>query len=75
MHWDGFNWTAVAWNYAFTGVAPISANDVWAVGYTSGVADRPLAMHWDGTRWTVEDMPGAPTKPLASVRDGAWGVV
>ena len=38
---------------ALSGVARISANDVWAVGaYQGGTSTQPLALHWDGTAWT-----------------------
>ena len=43
-----------------TGVDVQSASDAWAVGYYSdGSADRPLALHWDGTNWTSSPIPGA----------------
>jgi hypothetical protein len=36
-----------------TGVDVRTASDVWAVGYCNdGSADRPLALHWDGSAWT-----------------------
>lgn len=39
------------------GVAAISANDAWAVGYesanTTGSISLTLIEHWDGTSWTV----------------------
>ena len=43
-----------------TGVDVLSASDVWAVGYCNdGGADRPLALHWDGSAWTSSPVPGA----------------
>jgi hypothetical protein len=39
-----------------SGVAAISANDVWAVGFYSGwdgLKDHALIGHWDGTAWSV----------------------
>src|SRR5262249_3674128 len=43
-----------------TGVAVQSASDVWAVGYSfDGSADRPLALHWDGTTWSNSPISGA----------------
>src|SRR5437764_621866 len=36
------------------GVAVVSANDVWAVGYYSG---GTLIEHWDGTSWSVVPSP------------------
>jgi hypothetical protein len=41
------------------GIAPISSNDIWAVGeYNSGVVPtvtgrRTLIQHWDGSQWSV----------------------
>jgi hypothetical protein len=39
-------------------VSGVSANDIWAVGYsvTGGVA-RTLAQHWDGRAWTTVPSP------------------
>src|SRR5579871_777902 len=43
-----------------TGVDVLSASDVWVVGYCNdGGADRPLALHWDGSAWTSSTVPGA----------------
>ena len=43
-----------------TGVAVRTASDVWAVGYCNdGGADRPVALHWDGSTWTSSPVPGA----------------
>ena len=43
-----------------TGVDVRTASDVWAVGYCNdGGADRPLALHWDGSTWTSSPVPGA----------------
>src|SRR5215813_12702790 len=43
-----------------TGVDVQSASDVWAVGYYfDGSADRPLALHWDGSSWSNSPIPGA----------------
>jgi len=42
-----------------TAVAVRTASDVWAVGYyNDGSADRPLALHWDGSTWTSSPVPG-----------------
>ena len=57
-HWDGKTWTIVAnptisqGDSALSGVAAISASDVWAVG-------GPLIEHWDGVAWKVVSNPGA----------------
>ena len=43
-----------------TAVAVQTASDVWAVGYCNdGGADRPVALHWDGSTWTSSPVPGA----------------
>src|SRR5690242_1959191 len=43
-----------------TGVDVRTASDVWAVGYCNdGGADRPLALHWNGSAWTSSTVPGA----------------
>jgi hypothetical protein len=43
-----------------TGVDVRTASDVWAVGYyNDGSADRPLALHWDGSTWSSSPVPGA----------------
>src|SRR5690242_19887023 len=43
-----------------TGVDVLSASDVWAVGYCNdGGADRPVALHWNGSSWTSAAVPGA----------------
>jgi hypothetical protein len=42
-------------NSQLSGVAAISARDVWAVGATG---ENSLIEHWDGTSWRVVDSPG-----------------
>ncbi len=57
-HWDGKTWTitpnpAVSQgDSTLSGVAAISASDVWAV-------EGPLIEHWDGVAWKVVSNPGA----------------
>src|SRR5205823_5698851 len=60
-HWDGMRWQTVrspnpgnAGNYLL-GVAALSADDVWAVGYfvNSPIGSRTLVEHWDGSKWSV----------------------
>jgi len=42
------------------GVDVRTASDVWAVGYCNdGGADRPVALHWNGSTWTSSPVPGA----------------
>ena len=57
LHWDGTQWSVVpsvgggtASSSYLTGVAAISANDVWAVGRYGGLI---LTEHWDGSAWTL----------------------
>jgi FG-GAP-like repeat len=41
------------------GVDVRTASDVWAVGYYDhGSGQRPLALHWDGSRWSISWIPG-----------------
>jgi hypothetical protein len=43
-----------------TGVDVRTAGDVWAVGYyLDGSAERPLALHWNGSTWSDSPIPGA----------------
>jgi hypothetical protein len=56
-HWDGTSWTEVPVPATPTGggeldgVSAVSANDVWAVGDSSG--QGPVIRHWDGTSWAA----------------------
>jgi hypothetical protein len=54
--WAGTSWSIVTSPVVsgggLTGVAAISANDIWAVG-TIGFTIRTLTEHWDGTSWSV----------------------
>ncbi len=61
-HWDGTRWTIVpspnvaptAASNFLTGVAAISATDIWAVGYYSdSTGTHTLTEHWDGTSWSI----------------------
>jgi hypothetical protein len=47
-------------NY-LTALAPVSANDVWAVGawYPPSSNPRTLTEHWDGSDWSVVPSPNA----------------
>jgi len=48
---------------AFAGVAVVSANDVWAVGfYEDNVGpSQTLIEHWNGTSWSVVGSPNVGT--------------
>jgi hypothetical protein len=68
-HWDGKNWTIKPnptisqGDSTLSGVAAISASDVWAVGSTrvqitnGPYHEESLVEHWDGATWKV--VPGA----------------
>ncbi len=55
QHWNGSKWeTVIAGGDRFPGlqltdVAALSADDVWAVGFSDSGAS---SIHWDGTAWT-----------------------
>lgn len=66
-HWDGTSWRVVPSPNAgdaqniLRGIAVVSANDIWAGGYskTKGSSRRNLIEHWDGTSWQVVPSPNA----------------
>jgi hypothetical protein len=69
-HWNGTQWSVVSSpnpggdgnNNDLSGVAAVSASDVWAVGhYNNGTADQTLAEHWNGTQWSVVPSPNPGT--------------
>ena len=68
-HWDGSAWSVVSSPNAGTshnylnGVAAVSANDVWAVGYyvNGSNVDQTLVEHWNGSAWSVVSSPNAGT--------------
>ena len=62
-HWDGTAWNvvpsapiAMTGSDFLSGVAAISATNVWAVGRT-GAHSVPLIEHWDGTSWAQVPQP------------------
>ena len=72
-HWNGSSWTQLPTpspssnNSFLTGIAAVSADDIWAVGYYSDdVSDvqQTLILHWNGTAWTQVASPdlGGSTK-------------
>ena len=87
-HWDGNTWSLVVIpdppdSDLLSSVAAISANDVWAVGSrvsSNGVRLQPLAMHWDGTRWSLVNVPAVRhrdsrfTDVVAIASDDVWAV-
>jgi hypothetical protein len=92
-HWDGSTWKQVPSAvppgkprvFSFSGVSAVSADDVWAVGFSSqdfGGDQRPLIEHWDGTSWQLVegagDLAAAITGGLVDVTavgaDDVWAV-
>lgn len=65
-HYDGTQWSAVslpipsgATGVTLTGVAAVSTNNVWAVGYYqgSGINTYTLIEQWNGTNWSIVSSP------------------
>jgi hypothetical protein len=54
---DNSSWSIVSpgLNGSLSGVAAVSANNIWAVGM------GPSIKHWDGNNWSVIDSPPSPT--------------
>jgi hypothetical protein len=80
VHWDGANWSTVATpnaaapaNSVLLGVAELSANDAWAVGYTYGDSapgtspPAPLIEHWNGSSWTIVPSPQSTNSRLHGI--------
>lgn len=57
LHWNGTRWARVASPNPGTfdelsGVAAVSATDIWAAGISSSnTAGGPLVLHWNGSAW------------------------
>src|SRR5438445_1045484 len=81
-HWNGSAWTLVTTQNSglgennLNGVAAVSTNDVWAVGYwqpekKTDAAFHTLTEHWDGTAWTIVPSPtlGTNSNTLTGVTD------
>jgi hypothetical protein len=70
MHWNGSRWSVVPSpnpdliESYLNSVAAISANNIWAVGYTGDApgSGEALVEHWDGKAWGVVSSP----KPSAT---------
>src|SRR5258706_554264 len=71
MHWNGSSWKIAASSNRggpaseniLTGVAAVSASEIWAVGkYDDGAAFQTLIGRWNGTSWAnvASPDPGAP---------------
>lgn len=88
LHWNGSAWSQVTLPVGgprgtidtLNGVSenPSNPNDVWAVGFESNaVGDYPVALHWNGTSWTVDElqMGRAILYSVSTLPDGhAWAV-
>jgi hypothetical protein len=63
-HWDGIRWKVVQSPFRgegeLTGMAALSASDIWAIGFRSANPYGSLIIHWDGATWSVVD-DGHPT--------------
>jgi hypothetical protein len=75
LHWNGTQWSIVpspqvGINPTLTSVVAISANDVWAVGYTF-VNSRQVTLteHWNGSTWSV-----VPSPSPSATYNYLWGV-
>ena len=79
-HWDGTQWSIVtspnpdtAQLNELRGVAALSANDAWAVGYRGGTHSEPplatLILRWDGVRWRQVASPN-----IAGVANQLFGI-
>jgi hypothetical protein len=73
-HWDGTAWSIVpspnpttTHDTSLNGVAEVSANDVWAVGSSTGT----LIEHWNGKQWSIVASPNPPgsTGSLSAVAE------
>ncbi len=83
LHWNGATWTRVpspnvGLDSDVTGVAAVSADSAWAIGYTDiSHSENALLLRWNGTSWTLLPNPApAGTYPLSvSASAGtAWAV-
>lgn len=86
--WDGAAWTLQQLptdlaGGGLTGVAAVSTDDVWAVGYVGTAStgeERALVLHWDGERWRreqVQAVGGGQSRLTAisvSAADDVWAV-
>ncbi len=84
LHWDGTVWSIIPTptlppqvvSPGLNGVAAISTDDVWAVGFDS--RRHALTMHWDGTEWSLVSIPTDPASSLLAVTavstDDVWAV-
>jgi hypothetical protein len=71
-HWNGSNWSVIpspnpssgaAYN-TLNAIKAVSANNIWAVGYTESATSNPnqtlsdtLIEHWNGSNWSIVPSP------------------
>jgi hypothetical protein len=78
VHWDGKSWGRVSapntgyFSNVLASVDAVSANDIWAVGYSMdqnapASQTRTLTIHWDGNTWSVAPSGSAFFNQLSSV--------
>jgi hypothetical protein len=78
IHWNGTKWLTQhvpvprgADNDGLQSITAVSAKAAWAVGAysnASGSVQRPLLMHWNGTRWTPVTLPSTLFPAVAGSR-------
>lgn len=66
-----------------TGIAAVSAKDVWAAGYVTGTSteidppSKPFLLHWNGAKWTAIKVPSLPADSIFPnvdvIQDGHGG--
>ena len=79
-HWNGTAWTVVQSPNAASGlnylesITAVSANDIWAAGFSSGGQtvlgmQKTLIEHWNGTSWSsvVGQNPGKESNYLSAI--------
>jgi hypothetical protein len=70
VHWNGSTWTLVSspsGNGSLTGLAVVSARDIWADGWTH-VTAVPRIEHWNGASWSTV------RSPRVAVGSVLWGM-
>jgi hypothetical protein len=81
-HWNGTNWSVVTSpnpggspTTKLAGIAVVSANDIWAVGYSStpGVP-QTLTEHWNGTSWSIMASPNPSGSGAPNILNGVTAV-
>ncbi len=76
-HWNGSKWSVVPSQNPETesnylqGVAVVTANNIWAVGYAYDFNTNPTTLieHWNGSKWSVVPSPNRqpPADSLSAV--------